>query len=86
MEQFLQNTLQNSQDAFQKWKKIPFEERQKYFTQLSEILNNRKQEFATIITQEMNKPISQSVSEIKPTLDFEKVTLPTAFLVNSAWL
>ena len=65
MEQFLQNKLQNSQDAFQKWKKIPFEERQKYFTQLSEILNDRKQDFATIITQEMNKPISQSVSEIE---------------------
>ena len=65
MEQFLQNTLQNSQDAFQKWRKIPFEERQKHFTQLSEILNDRKQEFATIITQEMNKPISQSVSEIE---------------------
>ena len=65
MEQFLQNKLQNSQDAFQKWRKIPFEERQKYFTQLSEILNDRKQDFATIITQEMNKPISQSVSEIE---------------------
>ncbi len=65
MEQFLQNKLQNSQDNFQKWKKIPFEERQKYFAQLSEILNDRKQEFGEIITKEMNKPISQSVSEIE---------------------
>ena len=65
MEQFLQNKLQNSQDAFQKWRKIPFEERQKYFTQLSEILNDRKQEFGEIITKEMNKPISQSVSGIE---------------------
>ena len=46
MEQFLQNKLQNSQDAFQKWKKFRLKKDKKYFTQLSEILNDRKQDFA----------------------------------------
>ena len=32
---------------------------------LSEILRARKQEFGEIITQEMKKPISQSVAEIE---------------------
>ncbi len=65
MKELLQNTLQDSQESFKNWKKIPFEERQKYFSQLAEILRKRKQEFGEIITQEMKKPISQSVAEIE---------------------
>ena len=51
--------------SFKKWKQISFEERQKYFAKLSEILRARKQKFGEIITQEMKKPISQSVAEIE---------------------
>lgn len=65
MEKSLQNKLNNSQKAFQKWKEIPFEERQKLFKNISKILLERKEEFAKIITKEMNKPISQSVAEIE---------------------
>lgn len=65
MEKQLQNTLQNSQETFLEWKKIPFEERQKLFSKLSEILLERKQEFGKIITLEMNKPVSQSIAEIE---------------------
>jgi succinate-semialdehyde dehydrogenase/glutarate-semialdehyde dehydrogenase len=61
----IQNKLQQSQQSFKRWKNIPFEERQKYFAKLSEILRARKQEFGEIITQEMKKPISQSVAEIE---------------------
>lgn len=64
MKELLQNTLQDSQESFKNWKKIPFEERKKYFAQLSKILRERKQEFGEIITQEMKKPVSQSVAEI----------------------
>lgn len=65
MKESLQNTLQQSQESFKNWKKIPFEERKKYFAQLAEILRKRKQEFGEIITQEMKKPISQSIAEIE---------------------
>ena len=65
MKELLQNTLQDSQESFKSWKKIPFEERKKYFAQLSKILRERKQEFGEIITQEMKKPVSQSVAEIE---------------------
>jgi succinate-semialdehyde dehydrogenase/glutarate-semialdehyde dehydrogenase len=65
MKESIQNKLQQSQQSFKRWKNIPFEERQKYFAKLSEILRARKQEFAEIITQEMKKPISQSIAEIE---------------------
>ena len=65
MQLIVQNTLQQSQESFRNWKKIPFEERKKNFAQLAEILRKRKQEFGEIITQEMKKPISQSVAEIE---------------------
>lgn len=65
MEKSIQNKLQKSQKTFSEWKKIPFEERQKYFLKLSKILLDRKEEFGKIITLEMNKPISQSISEIE---------------------
>ena len=65
MQLIVQNTLQQSQESFRNWKKNPFEERKKNFAQLAEILRKRKQEFGEIITQEMKKPISQSVAEIE---------------------
>lgn len=65
MEKSLQNKLNNSQKAFSEWKKIPFEEKQKLFKNLSKILLERKEEFGKIITLEMNKPISQSIAEIE---------------------
>ena len=65
MKESIQNKLQQSQQSFKIWKNIPFEERQKHFAKLSEILRARKQEFGEIITQEMKKPISQSISEIE---------------------
>ena len=62
MKDSIQNKLQQSQQSFKIWKNIPFEERQKHFAKLSEVLRARKQEFAEIITQEMKKPISQSIT------------------------
>lgn len=65
MEKKIQNKLEKSQKTFLEWKKTSFSERQKLLSQLSKILMKRKQKFAEIITKEMNKPISQSVSEIE---------------------
>ena len=65
MKESIQNKLQQSQQSFRRWKNIPFEERQKHFAKLSEILRAKKQDFGEIITQEMKKPISQSIAEIE---------------------
>lgn len=57
--------LNNSQNTFENWKKIPFAERQNLMQNLAEILLKNREKFAEIITKEMNKPISQSISEIE---------------------
>ena len=65
MEISTQNKLIYSQKTFQEWKKISFEVKQSLLKNLSKILMERKQEFGEIITQEMNKPIFQSIAEIE---------------------
>lgn len=57
--------LNNSQKTFEDWKTISFKERQTLFHKLSETLLKDKEQFAEIITKEMNKPISQSLAEIE---------------------
>lgn len=65
MNSSLQQQLENSASAFAEWKNTSFEDRQKHLKQLSKNLHHNKQEFAELITSEMNKPIAQSVSEIE---------------------
>jgi succinate-semialdehyde dehydrogenase/glutarate-semialdehyde dehydrogenase len=48
-----------------KWKKKSFGERALFFNGLAEILDKKAEELALLITQEMGKPISQSIAEIK---------------------
>ncbi|MGS0748253.1 aldehyde dehydrogenase family protein [Halpernia sp. GG3] len=57
--------LDKSQHTFEIWRKIPFTERQNLLCKLSQTLLEKKEIFAEIITKEMNKPISQSLSEIE---------------------
>lgn len=47
------------------WKKFDVSERAKLFRNLSSMLLQRKKEYATIITNEMGKPISESLKEIE---------------------
>lgn len=65
MEKTIQNKLQKSEKTFQQWKKTSFEERQELLKKLAELLLKNKETYGKIITQEMNKPISQSISEIE---------------------
>jgi succinate-semialdehyde dehydrogenase/glutarate-semialdehyde dehydrogenase len=53
------------EEQFHNWKKLPFEERKTYFRQLAQLLLVQKEELGKIITQDMNKPISQAISEIE---------------------
>jgi succinate-semialdehyde dehydrogenase/glutarate-semialdehyde dehydrogenase len=64
MEQLIENKLIKADKAFSEWRKVPFEE-QKLIAKAAEILKNNSEKFGTIITQEMNKPISESIAEVE---------------------
>lgn len=57
--------LESSELAFQHWKRIPFSDRQVLLRSLAELLREGKQKYALLISNEMNKPISQSLAEIE---------------------
>ncbi|SMP26520.1 NAD-dependent succinate-semialdehyde dehydrogenase [Chryseobacterium profundimaris] len=65
MEQSIENKLIKADKAFSEWKKLPFAKRQELIAKASEILKSRSEEFGTIITSEMNKPISQAIAEVE---------------------
>ena len=47
------------------WANIPIEEKCELLTKVADLLLDRKEEYAELITKEMGKPISQSIAEIK---------------------
>ncbi len=49
--------------AFNGWKRTGFEERSELMKRAGEILRERKNEFARLMTEEMGKPIAQAVAE-----------------------
>ncbi|QCX53380.1 aldehyde dehydrogenase family protein [Elizabethkingia sp. JS20170427COW] len=51
--------------SFIEWKKNPFTQRQKLFSKLASLMESKTEKLASIITTEMNKPISQSIAEIE---------------------
>ncbi len=65
MEQLIENKLITADKAFSEWKKVPFEDRQKLIAKAAEILKNNAERYGSIITTEMNKPISQSIAEVE---------------------
>lgn len=77
MEKSIENKLIKADKAFHEWKKIPFKEKQKRLANLSSLLILNKEKFGKIITKEMNKPVSQSISEI------EKCALMADYYANA---
>jgi len=57
--------IEDCQNAFSKWKLTPLEERAKILNSIAETLEKHKDEYATLMTQEMGKLISQSYEEIE---------------------
>ena len=47
------------------WANIPIEEKCELLTKVADLLLDRKDKYAELITKEMGKPISQSIAEIK---------------------
>jgi len=58
--------VQDSRKIFETiWKKFDISERAKLIRNLAHLLNHKKKEFATIITNEMGKPIRESTAEVE---------------------
>ncbi len=51
--------------AYQSWRLSDFNQRKKLMNQLAQLLKDQKKELAMLITKEMGKPISSSISEIE---------------------
>lgn len=59
------NKIKLADHTFHSWKNISFEKRQKLLKKLAKNLEINAQQYGSIITKEMNKPITQSVAEIE---------------------
>ena len=58
--------VQDSRKIFETiWKKFDISERAKLLRNLGHVLDHKKKEFATIITNEMGKPIRESTAEVE---------------------
>lgn len=64
-EEQLKETLANADKAFKIWKQTTFAERSNLLRECANLLLSNKDSLAKIITLEMGKPISQSISEIE---------------------
>ncbi len=61
----LRKKIEVAHKAFQSWKKTGFDERSKLMLKAAENLKMNTDKYAKIMTQEMGKPISQSVAEVE---------------------
>lgn len=60
----MQTKINTAQEAFGYWKAIPLEERVARVQYLKKVLHDNRLHYATLITQEMSKPITQSLAEV----------------------
>lgn len=65
----LQQIAYNSGEAFKNWRKKTIQERANYLQKIIDILRTYKEKWALIATQEMGKPIQQSIAEVEKCAD-----------------
>ncbi len=61
----LKEKLNLAHESFSQWKKQDFEKRGELFIKLAKVLEDNKEEWAKLISDEMGKPLKQSISEIE---------------------
>jgi acyl-CoA reductase-like NAD-dependent aldehyde dehydrogenase len=54
-----------AREAFAKWKKLDVTERAEYMRRLGRVMRKNREEYARLVTEEMGKPIRQSLAEIE---------------------
>ena len=57
--------IKAGRDAFAKWKKLDISERAEYMRRLGRVMRKNREEYARLVTEEMGKPIRQSLAEIE---------------------
>jgi len=57
--------LDQSVEAFSQWRKTRFSDRSKKMAKAAQVLRDRKEEWAKVMTQEMGKPITEARSEVE---------------------
>src|SRR5919197_361510 len=57
--------VKSARTAFQKWSKLDISDRTAYMRSLGRVMRKNKDEYASLITEEMGKPIRQSIAEIE---------------------
>lgn len=57
--------LQKAQQAFEQYRKTPFEQRSRWMTEAANILDARKEEFGQLMTLEMGKTLKSAIGEVE---------------------
>ncbi|MEK7588681.1 MAG: NAD-dependent succinate-semialdehyde dehydrogenase [Patescibacteria group bacterium] len=57
--------VKKAEKAYELWREIPLKKRVQYVKNIAKVLRKNKEEYAKIVTMEVGKPISQSISEIE---------------------
>jgi succinate-semialdehyde dehydrogenase/glutarate-semialdehyde dehydrogenase len=60
----VRNRLERAERAFTDWRKVPFAERARLMSRAADLLRERRDDYASLMTQEMGKPIGASESEV----------------------
>ncbi|PRZ26187.1 NAD-dependent succinate-semialdehyde dehydrogenase [Flavobacterium granuli] len=60
----MQNKIHTAQSAFEHWSSTSFQERSLLLQKLKTLLEEHKMRYASLMTKEMGKPITQSLAEI----------------------
>ena len=60
----IKEAIQKGHEAFQTWKKTNAHERSRYLKKWSELIQQHKQEIATMMTKENGKPLRESLGEV----------------------
>ena len=61
----VQRMIEAGHSCFQSWKKTSMDERERLMKKAYEVIISHKEDFATLITLEMGKPLRQSVAEVE---------------------
>ncbi|MGI0049837.1 MAG: aldehyde dehydrogenase family protein, partial [Nitrososphaera sp.] len=54
-----------AREAFPKWKKLDLAERAEYMRRLGRVMRKNREEYARLVTEEMGKPVRQSLAEVE---------------------
>jgi len=63
-EEEIKDALQRGHEAFQSWKKTNAHERSRLLKKWSQLIQENKQDIATVMTKENGKPIRESLGEV----------------------